>query len=601
MTTTRRLTYLEAGGLIRLVQQRPEVEYLFRHALIQDAAYEVMLQTDRKRLHLAAGETLERLYPDRLDELAPQLGRHFAAAGAHRRAGEYFVRAGDRAMAIYANAEAVHHYSQALALVRDESLEPAEAAALLLRLYNQRGRALELLSEYEKALDNYRELEAIAGKLSCRELELAALMGRATIRATVNRVHDPLRGKALLEKAHSLAHELGDRAAEARVLWNLMLVNTFIPGSSLAERIAYGEQALAITRELNLRELMAFTLHDLWYAYASNNQWQTAHDILVEGRELWRELGNQPLFSENLSRTSVTYLILGEYDQAIAAAEESYRIGEASNNVDAQANSHMMVGLAYLDRGEIDQAMAVMENGLVLGEPTGNLSILLFVRADLGWVYGLLGAVERGLALARAAAQAAQEKAPLLRPWPLATVARLYVLQGDVDQATAVLDGLEDYHHYKEQLGFLLPMWVGVALARGEIALASGEHEKAAALAAGLATELVSAGVYALRPDAFYLQGKALLALGQWEEARQVLGQARAAAEVLVSRRTLWLILAALSQLERRQGNLAAAEALLREAAGYIHFIANHTGRPDLRASFLERPEVRAVLAGVEV
>ena len=46
--TIQHLTHLEATGLLRLAQTRPELEYLFRHALLQDTAYESLLLTDRK-------------------------------------------------------------------------------------------------------------------------------------------------------------------------------------------------------------------------------------------------------------------------------------------------------------------------------------------------------------------------------------------------------------------------------------------------------------------------------------------------------------------------------------------------------------------------
>ena len=95
MTVISQLNKLESSGLIRLAQTEPELEYLFRHALVQDAAYESLLLADRKRLHRIAGESLEQLYPDRLDELAPILGHHFALAGDAQRALKYFTLAGD--------------------------------------------------------------------------------------------------------------------------------------------------------------------------------------------------------------------------------------------------------------------------------------------------------------------------------------------------------------------------------------------------------------------------------------------------------------------------------------------------------------------------
>ena len=67
MNISSQLNMLEISGLIRLVQAQPELEYLFRHALVQETAYGSLLKQDRKRLHLAVGTALEKLYAGRLD------------------------------------------------------------------------------------------------------------------------------------------------------------------------------------------------------------------------------------------------------------------------------------------------------------------------------------------------------------------------------------------------------------------------------------------------------------------------------------------------------------------------------------------------------
>src|SRR5215211_1740006 len=72
---------LEAKGLVRLATVQPEIEYLFRHWLVQDAAYGSLLKQERRGLHAQVGEALEELYPDRLEELAAVLGMHFEQAG----------------------------------------------------------------------------------------------------------------------------------------------------------------------------------------------------------------------------------------------------------------------------------------------------------------------------------------------------------------------------------------------------------------------------------------------------------------------------------------------------------------------------------------
>ena len=149
MTVMGQLNTLESAGLIRLAQYEPDLEYLFRHALVQDAAYASLLDTDRKRLHRLVGEAVERLYADRLDEYAAMLARHFERAGDDQHALEYFICAGDAALAAYANQEAESQYRSALALTCSE----AQRATLLAGL----GEALYRQSRIEEAIQTWRE------------------------------------------------------------------------------------------------------------------------------------------------------------------------------------------------------------------------------------------------------------------------------------------------------------------------------------------------------------------------------------------------------------------------------------------------------------
>src|SRR5215475_14192833 len=97
MNLISQLNTLESSGLIRLLRAQPELEYLFHHALVQDAAYSSLLKQDRRRLHLAVGEALERLYPGQCDELAAILAYHFGKAEIHEKAILYLTLAGDQA------------------------------------------------------------------------------------------------------------------------------------------------------------------------------------------------------------------------------------------------------------------------------------------------------------------------------------------------------------------------------------------------------------------------------------------------------------------------------------------------------------------------
>ncbi|MCB0151182.1 MAG: hypothetical protein KDE01_26460, partial [Caldilineaceae bacterium] len=192
-------------------------------------------------------------YGDRAHTIAPHLARHYAIAGDARQAVHFFTVAGDQAAAIYAGTEAVAAYRRALALAQEPG---AIAGDQLSRLYTQLGRILELSAAYDEAVAVYTEMERAAQARSDQGMVLASLLARATIRTTVNFARNPARGQLLLERARGLARALGDQAAEARILWNLLILSAYT-GGDRAQRLAYGEQALALVQRLDLPEQRA--------------------------------------------------------------------------------------------------------------------------------------------------------------------------------------------------------------------------------------------------------------------------------------------------------------------------------------------------------
>lgn len=115
--TKKHLTHLESVGLIRLAQTHPELEFMFRHALIRDAAYKSLLREDRKKLHRQVAEAIEQTYPDQLDEHAAALAQHYIQADEVEKAIHYLQKAGKYAVRSYANQEAAGFFSEALALL----------------------------------------------------------------------------------------------------------------------------------------------------------------------------------------------------------------------------------------------------------------------------------------------------------------------------------------------------------------------------------------------------------------------------------------------------------------------------------------------------
>jgi predicted ATPase len=171
---------LENAGLIHLAAVQPEVEYIFRHALIQDAAYSSLLKADRRVLHRSAGEALERLYPERLEELADALAYHFGLADAHEKALAYYTQAADRAKRAYANDEAAAFYrasiQQASYLISFSDNWRPQAALLYERL----GGVLELKGQLEEAIAAFEEaLQYTAETNRLSQARLHHWIGRA--------------------------------------------------------------------------------------------------------------------------------------------------------------------------------------------------------------------------------------------------------------------------------------------------------------------------------------------------------------------------------------------------------------------------------------
>jgi predicted ATPase len=101
----------------------PEVEYLFKHALTQEVAYGTVLHERRKALHERTAQAMEALYRANLDEHYSDLAHHYSRSGNTPKAVEYLRLAGEQAAQRSANAEAISHFTTALARIIHERRE----------------------------------------------------------------------------------------------------------------------------------------------------------------------------------------------------------------------------------------------------------------------------------------------------------------------------------------------------------------------------------------------------------------------------------------------------------------------------------------------
>ena len=601
MSLDSQIAALESADLIRRAQAEPELEYLFRHALVQDAVYGSLLRNNRRSLHQAVGELLEKAYAGTPAEHAAVLAHHFQQAGDSPRALYYLEMAGDAAAGQYALAEGVRHYGQAWELAQQMPLLPARE---LSRLALSLGRVLELSGRHEEALAAYQELFEAGERSADITPQLAALSAQAVLRVIPTPKHDAVIGARLLERALPLALAVGDRAAEARIFWISMVLVIYEGGDwNMAQ--TSGERAMQLTRDLlsaplpppeyrALRDLLGFILHDLFFVYLYLGMRENTESVLKEAVELLRAVGNLPLLAETMVFMCNVHLMTGRYDQALQMAAESRAVGDAGHHEYSQSYSFMLTGRIFMDRGEFGEALTMMTDAIVIGERAGNLGFSLFTRSDLAWGYAQLGAFQRALSMARRAQTIAAATVPHFGLMAQAVEVRLHLLSGDVGAAQAALAALRsvytDLFALRSRLGAVLWAWSEVVLAEISASLSAGDAARALAIADKYLAELAPGGYQHFMPEALYLKGRALVAQDDVSAARQSFEAARKVAESLGARRHLWPILAALAEIARRQGNAAEELRLGGEAIEHIAFIADRAG--DHRASFLALPAV---------
>ena len=155
------LEYLKKIQIIMERMRLDELEFLFKHALVQEAAYKSILHGRRKALHLRVAKTIEDLFKERLHEFYGMLALHYNRGQNDERAEYYLAMAGEDALKSSASSEALHYYQEALKLylkkpgtVADPEKEAMLEKNIALALYN-RGQHEEAVEHFDRALDYY--------------------------------------------------------------------------------------------------------------------------------------------------------------------------------------------------------------------------------------------------------------------------------------------------------------------------------------------------------------------------------------------------------------------------------------------------------------
>jgi len=590
VTLDRNLNTLQRAELIREAARLPELEYMFQHDLTREAAYNSILLRERREFHLRVGEAVEQLFGDRLEENAHLLAHHFYQAGENERALKYSIIAGDESARLYANDEAITHYSRAIPIAREIG-SPNEQ---LISLYTARGRAQEVSGQHDDALTGYQDLVELGRESSQPTLELAALLPMVTIHSTIGGRPDPATARTLSERSLSLAQQLNDHPSEARILWNDLLME--ILAGDYHKAVEFGKQSLLIASQYGLEQQTAFTHQDTARAQVGLGQMAEAKESLENARAYWRSSGNKVMLADNLYNSTGVFYAQGEFPEGTKLAEEGLKISREIGSVLLECIGLVSFVHAHAETGELGQALSSIYKALERLEGSNDAGVITaMIHATAAAVCGLYGLADLALEHSRTASEMADVNYADIFRTPAALA---YVHINRLDEAEDALQPMYEQprlhsKHSLEYMGILTPL---PDLVRSELVLAQEDFEQV------LRYDLESHGhngggsTSVILPDLLRGRGQALLALDRVDEAWSELSEARDIAERYGSKRSLWQIYFEMSRVASTQGRLDESHRLLEQPRELIDYIADHCGDPEIREDFLNTSKVRSVL-----
>ena len=362
------------GTLLRLDMIResarvPEVEYMFRNPLTQEAVYETILLKRRREFHRRVGEAMEELYPERLEGLYGLLAHHFALAGERDKAIEYCRQASRQAVSVYAYEEAVKNLRTALELI--DSNEQADLHLILLEeladVYRLLRDFLQAISFYQQALDlwgNNAAEDNIAQVRLHRKIIQIATDAKWSVDAQTYAQVSAISSESLV----SLGERLQDIDAEppnpeivlllAAVSANAWRVQS-PPDWDAAQR--YAQSAVDMAEDLDDPVLLSRALGTL--ANVLDGRSLLREHLQVALRRL--EISQDAHFPEPrekidaLRGVGVAMMYVGEYEQALPHLEEAEELAIHVQATDQIANSLGIQAQCLFRSDRWDEVLAI--------------------------------------------------------------------------------------------------------------------------------------------------------------------------------------------------------------------------------------------------
>jgi len=396
------LDRLIAAGLLFRRGMPPHATYLFKHALVQDAAYGTLLREPRRTLHARIAETIESEFAESAESRPELLARHWTEAGVIEKAADLWGKAGQRSAQRSALVEAIQQITLALDQIATLPATPALRreqiklqVALISPLLPVKGYAAqETKAAVERARLLIEQAEALGEPPEDPLLLFSVLYGFWVANYVA------FNGDVMRELATEFLTLAGKQRATAPLMigHRLMGLSLLVTGD-IAESRAHLDRARTLYDPAEHRPLATRFGQDVGVAILSLRSWalcvlgfrQAALADIERAVKEAREIGQAATLMYALLVASITHVICGNYAEANAKIDELIALTDQTGSLFWGAWGMMQRGCVLALTGKAPDAVQTITSGITAWRSTGStamipsyLSYLAGAHAELG-------------------------------------------------------------------------------------------------------------------------------------------------------------------------------------------------------------------------